>query len=122
MSDKTGHDHSHKTGHDHPQPHSKAAGEHGHLHGAIDPSIMTTQRGIWALKWSFVGLLVTAVLQAVVVWYTGSVALLADTIHNFGDATTAIPLWVAFAIGMRAATKRFTYGYGRLEDLAGVFI
>ena len=53
---------------------------------------------------------------------TGSVALLADTIHNFSDALTAIPLWIAFVLGRRAATRRYTYGYGRAEDLAGVFI
>ena len=65
---------------------------------------------------------VTAFAQAVVVVLTGSVALLADTIHNFSDALTAIPLWVAFVLGRRAATRRYTYGYGRAEDLAGVFI
>ena len=53
---------------------------------------------------------------------TGSVALLADTIHNFSDALTALPLWIAFVLGRRAATRRYTYGYGRAEDLAGVFI
>ena len=53
---------------------------------------------------------------------TGSVALLADTIHNFSDALTAVPLWIAFVLGRRAATRRYTYGYGRAEDLAGVFI
>jgi cation diffusion facilitator family transporter len=53
---------------------------------------------------------------------TGSVALLADTVHNFSDALTALPLWIAFVLGRRAATRRYTYGYGRAEDLAGVFI
>ena len=61
-------------------------------------------------------------LQLVVVIYSGSVALLADTVHNFGDAATAIPLWFAFSMGRRAATKRFTYGYGRTEDLAGIVV
>lgn len=116
-----GHDHSHAGGHSH-HPDKHDAGSHGHTHGAIDPSILTTAKGIWALKWSFIGLFITAMLQAVVVWYTGSVALLADTIHNFSDATTAIPLWIAFAIGLWKPTKRFTYGFGRVEDLAGVFI
>jgi cation diffusion facilitator family transporter len=50
------------------------------------------------------------------------VALLADTIHNLSDALTAIPLWIAFALGQRAATRRYTYGYGRAEDLAGLFV
>jgi cation diffusion facilitator family transporter len=54
--------------------------------------------------------------------FSGSVALLADTIHNFGDAATAIPLWIAFRLARRKPTKRFTYGYGRVEDLAGVAV
>ncbi len=53
---------------------------------------------------------------------SGSVALLADTIHNFSDALTAVPLWIAFALGRRAASRRYTYGYGRAEDVAGVVI
>ena len=53
---------------------------------------------------------------------SGSVALLADTIHNFGDAVTAIPLWIAFKLAQWKPNKRFTYGYGRVEDLAGVII
>ncbi|WP_109557070.1 cation diffusion facilitator family transporter, partial [Mycobacteroides abscessus] len=58
----------------------------------------------------------------VIVVISGSVALLADTIHNFSDALTAIPLWIAFALGTKAATRRYTYGYGRAEDLAGLFV
>ena len=96
--------------------------EHEHTHGVIDPSIATTSRGIWAIKWSFVGLGITAVLQAVVVVLSGSVALLADTIHNVGDALTAVPLWIAFLFARRAATRRFSYGFGRVEDLAGAVI
>jgi len=95
---------------------------HDHGHGAVDPAILTTQRGIWAIKWSFGGLLATALLQVVVVWLSGSVALLADTIHNFGDAATAIPLWIAFRLARLKPNRRFTYGYGRVEDLAGVAI
>lgn len=95
---------------------------HVHTHGAIDPTIFTTQRGIWAIKWSFFGLLATALFQVVIVLLSGSVALLADTIHNFGDAATAIPLWIAFMLARRKPNKRFTYGYGRVEDLAGVAI
>ncbi|MEW6657956.1 MAG: cation diffusion facilitator family transporter [Thermodesulfobacteriota bacterium] len=95
---------------------------HAHTHGAIDPSIFTTQRGIWAVKWSFLGLLLTALFQIVIVLYSGSVALLADTIHNLGDAATAIPLWIAFTLARWKPTKRFTYGYGRVEDLAGVAV
>jgi len=99
-----------------------AHGAHGHTHGAVDPTIYTTARGIWAIKWSFVGLSITAIFQIIVVLFSGSVALLADTIHNFGDAATAIPLWIAFALERLKPTKRYTYGYGRVEDLAGVTI
>lgn len=104
--------------HHHHHPH----GGHGHTHGAIDPSIATSDRGLWAVKWSLVGLLFTAVLQAGVFWLSGSVALLADLIHNIGDALTALPLGVAFIIGRRQPTARFGYGYGRVEDLAGVAV
>lgn len=109
------HDHTHSNSHAH--DHS-----HGHTHGVIDPSILTSKRGIWALKWSLVGLMATAVIQAVIVYYSGSVALLADTIHNVGDALTAIPLWIAFRMSTWKPTKRFTYGYGRVEDLAGIAV
>ena len=77
---------------------------------------------MWAVKWSFLGLFVTALLQVVVVALSGSVALLSDTIHNFGDAATAIPLWIAFALARLGASRRFTFGYGRVEDLAGVIV
>ncbi|HXH12171.1 MAG TPA: cation diffusion facilitator family transporter [Alphaproteobacteria bacterium] len=77
---------------------------------------------MWATKWSFFGLLVTAVLQLVVVALSGSVALLADTIHNVGDAATAVPLGIAFLLVRWQPTKRLPYGYGRVEDLAGVAI
>jgi cation diffusion facilitator family transporter len=65
---------------------------------------------------------VTALIQAVIVVLSGSVALAADTVHNFSDALTAVPLWIAFALGTRAATRRYTYGFGRAEDLAGLFV
>ena len=74
---------------------------HGHTHGVVDPTITTTARGIWAIKWSFVILAATAAVQLVVVFVSDSVALLADTIHNIADAGTAIPLWVAFVLARR---------------------
>ncbi|GMR11522.1 MAG: cation diffusion facilitator family transporter [Anaerolineae bacterium] len=95
---------------------------HGHVHGVVDPVLATSDRGIWAIKWSFAGLMVTALLQVGVVYFTGSVALLADTVHNFGDALTAVPLWIAFRMVRMKPSPRFTYGYGRVEDLAGVAI
>src|SRR5215203_5161665 len=105
----TGKRHEHHHGH----------GEHGHSHGTVDPSLTTSERGIWAVKWSFVGLFITALLQLVVVLLSGSVALLSDTIHNFGDAATAVPLWLAFALTRLGTSRRFPFGYGRVEDLAG---
>ena len=96
--------------------------KHKHSHAAIDPAIVTTQRGIWAVKWSFVILIATALLQILVVLLSNSIALLADTIHNFGDAATAIPLWIAFAVARLKPSKRFPFGYGRVEDLAGVAV
>ena len=89
---------------------------------SFDAALESSARGIRAVRISLVGLGATAVLQLVVVAVSGSVALLADTIHNFSDALTAIPLWIAFVIGRRAATRRYTYGYGRAEDLAGLFV
>lgn len=95
---------------------------HGHTHGQIDPTISSTARGIWAIKWSFVLLAITSALQLIIVVLSGSVALLADTIHNIGDAVTAIPLWFAFVLARRKPSQTFTYGLGRVEDLAGIAI
>ncbi|MBY0611216.1 MAG: cation diffusion facilitator family transporter [Beijerinckiaceae bacterium] len=112
---ETAHHGDHGHGHD-------GAGGHGHTHGVIDPGIAATDRGVWAIKWSFVILAITAALQLAVVYISGSVALLADTIHNIGDATTAIPLWIAFRLARRKPSTTFTYGLGRVEDLAGLLI
>lgn len=122
------HGHSHEPGgHQHPTgvrgffyglfvPHSHDAAD------SIDDALEASAQGIRAVKISLFILLGTTVLQGVVVLVSGSVALLADTIHNLSDALTAIPLWIAFALGNRMATKRYTYGFGRAEDLAGLFI
>jgi cation diffusion facilitator family transporter len=132
-----GHDHArghgHGHGHGHSHGHERAGGIRGalmsvvrpHNHDSadsVDAALEASTDGIRAVKISLVALLVTGILQAIVVVLTGSVALLADTIHNLSDALTALPLWVAFVLGRRAATRRYTYGYGRAEDLAGVFI
>jgi cation diffusion facilitator family transporter len=127
------HDHDEHHDHEHDGHHHHRGGLRGvlqevfrpHSHDAADATdaaLEASAHGIRALKISLVGLAVTAVLQAVVVAFSGSVALLADTIHNFADALTAVPLWVAFALSRRAASKRYTYGYGRAEDIAGIFI
>jgi len=95
-----------------------------HQHGPreFDSVLESSERGIWALKISLVALMVTALFQVIIVALSGSVALLADTVHNFSDALTAIPLWIAFALNRRRANRRYTYGYGRAEDLAGTVI
>src|SRR5215467_6005709 len=111
--------HPHVYAHAH---HHDAGTAHRHTHGTVDPTMLTTQRGLWAIKWSFVALGATALIQVVIVWMSGSVALLADTIHNVGDAATALPLWMAFMLARRPPSQRFTYGLGRAEDLAGVVI
>lgn len=88
----------------------------------VDEGLQASRAGMRALWISFAGLMVTAVAQAVLVSLTGSVALLGDTLHNFADALTAVPLAVAFLLGRRAVTRRFTYGLGRSEDLAGLVV
>ncbi len=95
---------------------------HRHTHGKADPSVLATSKGLWAVKWSFIGMMITAVVQLFIVFMSGSVSLLADTIHNFGDAATAVPLAIAFILARRKPSKSFSYGYGKVEDLAGVII
>jgi cation diffusion facilitator family transporter len=97
-------------------PHSHDASD------SIDGALESSAAGIRAVKISLLALGVTAVVQLVIVLLSGSVALLADTVHNFSDALTAVPLWIAFVLGRRAATRRYTYGFGRVEDLAGLFV
>jgi len=136
MQDHHGHDH-HRHDHD-----EHGHDEHGHEHASgplavlrhffaphshdaadsVDAALESSADGIRAVKASLVVLLVTALAQAVLVVLTGSVALLADTIHNFSDALTALPLWLAFALSRRSPTRAYTYGYHRAEDLAGIFI
>jgi cation diffusion facilitator family transporter len=88
----------------------------------VDDALKGSAEGIRAVKVSLVGLGATSLLQLAIVVTSGSVALLADTIHNASDALTALPLWMAFALGRRLPTRRYTYGYGRAEDLAGLFV
>ena len=131
--DDHGHDHE---GHDH--------GEHGHAHDhpgglkglllglvkphshdsadSVDDALTASREGMRALAVSLGGLAATALVQLVILVASGSVALLADTIHNFADALTAVPLAVAFRLGRRPPTRRYTYGFARAEDLAGICV
>nr|WP_256355856.1 cation diffusion facilitator family transporter [Streptomyces sp. PKU-EA00015] len=96
---------------------------HSHESAAkVDRALETSAQGMRALWISLAVLGATAAAQTVVVVLSDSVALLGDTVHNAADALTAVPLAVAFVLGRRAATRRFTYGYGRAEDLAGMVI
>jgi cation diffusion facilitator family transporter len=110
----------HGRSHGHHGDHGHGPGGHGH--GGIDASILGSDEALRTLKLSLLVLAGTALLQVVVVVISGSVALLADTIHNAGDALTALPLAAAFILGRRPPTGRLTYGYGRAEDLAGLAV
>lgn len=121
------HDHVHAHDHEHPAGWRGAAvslfAPHSHdIADSIDSALEASTQGIRAVKISLVALGITALLQLLVVLASGSVALLADTVHNVSDALTAVPLWIAFALSRRAASRRYTYGLGRVEDLAGLFI
>ena len=137
--DEDGHDGGHD--HDHHHDHDHGEHDHGHDHGPwariggllgfghshdsadrVDSVLESSDAGIRALKISLIGLGFTAVLQGLVVVASGSVALLGDTLHNVADALTAVPLWIAFNLGKRARNRSYPYGYGRAEDLAGLFI
>ena len=88
----------------------------------VDSALEASREGMRCLKISFAGLMITALVQTVIVYYTNSVALLGDTLHNYADALTAVPLAIAFIVGRRAASRSYTYGYGRAEDLAGIVV
>lgn len=119
------HDHDHASGWWARARHTLSDLLGGHSHDAadrVDEAFEANAAGRRALWISLAGLAVTAVLQAVVVVFTGSVALLGDTMHNVADASTAVPLLIAFWLARRPPNDRYTYGYGRAEDLAGLFV
>ena len=138
-------EHSHPHGQDrnHPHPHSHGDGHHHpdkgfwgwisvifHLHGhshkhdalVTDKAFLDNQIGIRVVWLALAALTLTSIIQIVIVAWSGSVALLADTIHNIGDGLNSIPLLIAFYLARRVATRRYTYGFGKAEDVAGVFI
>jgi cation diffusion facilitator family transporter len=126
------HDHQDHREHDHDHGHERqglwarvrhTVGPHSHDHDrAVDPVLESSAEGLRTLWISLAGLAATALAQAVVVALSGSVALLGDALHNGADALTAVPLGIAFMLSRRRPTRRYTYGYGRAEDLAGVVI
>jgi len=128
-----GGDGDHRPGHGHGDEHEHGRGllrwlkeifvPHSHdTADKVDSALEASRDGMRCLKISFVGLMVTALVQTVIVYYTNSVALLGDTLHNYADALTAVPLAIAFIVGRRMATRSYTYGYGRAEDLAGIVV
>jgi cation diffusion facilitator family transporter len=147
MTDRHGHRHHSPDRHDEHEGHEGHEGSEGHGHDHADPghgrahrlrhlltphshdsarsvdsALESSAEGIRAVKVSLAGLGVTFVLQLGVAVVSGSAALFADTAHNLADALTAVPLWIAFTLGRRAPTARYTYGYARAEDLAGIAI
>ena len=137
-------DHPHEHS-DHPHEHGDQGhqrGDHDHEHGGglwhrvkhvitphshdsadkVDSAMEASRDGMRALWISLAVLGATAAAQALIVVFSGSVALLGDTLHNVADALTAVPLGIAFWLGRRAATRAYTYGFGRAEDLAGIVI
>ena len=141
------HEHKHDDDHDHPHPHphdhdhDEGHHHHGngvwgwisaifHLHGhshqhdalVTDQAFVDNQEGIRTVWLALAALTITSVLQIVIVAFSGSVALFADTVHNIGDGLNSIPLLIAFYLARRVATRRYTYGFGKAEDVAGIFI
>ncbi len=133
-----GHHHGHGHGHSHHHDHGHTlweniasalhlpgyAHDHSHNRGDLlnDLSGSSTELGIRTIKLSLVALGITTILQIFIYVASGSVALLADTVHNLGDALNSVPLWIAFVLARRLPNKRYTYGYGRAEDVAGILI
>jgi len=107
--------------HDHDE-HNHDEHAHGHEHGKVDADLYGNRAGLRAVQISTAGMFLVAAIQFAIAWIGGSAGLFADALHNFGDVFTTIALWIAFVISNRAANQRYTYGYYRAEDLAGIFI
>ncbi len=99
------------------RPHS-----HDHTDLAADHAFADNQAGIRTVWLALAALTITSILQIGVVYMSGSVSLFADTAHNIGDGLNSIPLLIAFYLARRLPTSRYTYGFGRAEDVAGLFI
>ncbi|HUR52110.1 MAG TPA: cation diffusion facilitator family transporter [Mycobacteriales bacterium] len=122
-------DHAHDHAHEHEHGHGlvgrlkELVAPHSHDSAdSVDQALEASAQGMRALVVSLAVLGATALLQGLVVLWTGSVALLGDTLHNVADALTAVPLALAFSLGRRPPNRRYTYGYGRAEDLAGIAV
>ena len=112
------HAHTHDE-HDHDE---HGHGGHGHEHGRVDADLYGNRAGLRAVQISTAGMLLVSLIQLLIALIGGSAGLFADAVHNMGDVLTTVALWIAFVVSNRAANGRYTYGYYRAEDLAGVFI
>ncbi len=125
MHEHTGehaHEHTHDHGHAHEGKHEHGGKGHGHEHGTVNAELYSNRVGIRAVQISTAGMLLVALIQFSIAFIGGSAGLFADALHNLGDVLTTVALWIAFVIASRAANQRYTYGYHRAEDLAGIFI
>ncbi len=119
--DHDGHEHDHDL--EEQEGHSEHGhGGHGHEHGRVDADLYGNRAGLRAVQISTAGMFIVAAIQFVIAGIGGSAGLFADALHNLGDVLTTVALWIAFVIARRAANQRYTYGYHRTEDLAGIFI
>src|SRR6266487_2832467 len=114
------HDHDHGE-HDHEHD-GHGHGGHGHEHGRVDADLYGNEVGLRAVQISTAGMFLVAAIQFVIAGIGGSAGLFADALHNLGDVLTTVAIWIAFVISNRAANRRYTYGYYRAEELAGIFI
>lgn len=116
--DTTHHDHDEEQ-HDHDHG---GHGGHGHEHGRVDADLYGNKAGLRAVQISTAGMFLVAAIQFGIAGIGGSAGLFADALHNLGDVLTTVALWIAFVLSNRVANQRYTYGYYRSEDLAGIFI
>ncbi len=116
------HEHEHDE-HEHDESgHGHGHGGHGHEHGQINAELYSNKLGLRAVQISTAGMLLVSIIQFIIAIIGGSAGLFADALHNSGDVLTTVALWIAFSLSSRAANQRYTYGYYRTEDLAGIFI
>src|SRR5579883_1272002 len=135
--DSSSHTHEHAQEHDHSHEHGAHAhthddhardeyaqehGGHRHEHGRVEADLYGNRAGLRAVQISTAGMLLVSLIQLLIALVGGSAGLFADALHNMGDVLTTVALWIAFVVSNRAANGRYTYGYHRAEDLAGVFI
>lgn len=137
MIEHAHHDHDHNNDHDHDHSHRKNkkslsawfgfifkgyGHKHDHRRLIAERTLRENQEGIRTVWIALVILLITAVLQMVIVYFSGSISLFADTAHNIGDGLNSLPLLIAFYLARRIPTRRYNYGFGRAEDVAGIVI